>query len=123
MSDCLHITESSFDLPNNIESSLYQEHELPDMMSENNAPEAAVELWRHSHPESTQIYAFKNHVSKKYKIDLPTFHELWSWSVDHPASFWEEIWQRTGISATKKYTSVGKLTSCIPHPVLSSSGF
>jgi hypothetical protein len=84
-------------------------------MSENDALEAAVELWRHSKPESTQVYAFKSHVSKKYKLDLASFNELWQWSVDHPASFWEEIWLWTGIYSTKKYTSVGR-----PHSHISS---
>ena len=77
-------------------------------MSANDVLEEAVELWRHPKPESTQIHAFKSHVSKKYKLDLPSFHELWRWSVEgDPAAFWEEIWHWTGIYSTKKYTSVG----------------
>lgn len=95
---------------------------MRDKMSENDAPEQAVELWRHSKPESTQIYAFKSHVSKKYKLELPTFHELWAWSVENPASFWEEIWHWTGIYSTKKYTSVGHVLQTESGSILNCPG-
>jgi acetoacetyl-CoA synthetase len=75
-------------------------------MSENAAFEAPTKLWSHSNPNSTQIYAFKEHIAQKYQLTLPSYHELWQWSVDHPALFWEEIWHQTAIIAAKSYNFV-----------------
>jgi acetoacetyl-CoA synthetase len=75
-------------------------------MSENTAFDAPTKLWTHSSPQDTQIYAFKDQIAQKYKLTLPTYQALWQWSVDHPASFWEEIWHHTGIVEAKSYNSV-----------------
>jgi hypothetical protein len=75
-------------------------------MSEHAAFDVPTKLWSHSSPKDTQIYAFKEHVAQKYQLTLPTYHELWQWSIDHPASFWEEIWHQTGIIEAKPYNSV-----------------
>jgi acetoacetyl-CoA synthetase len=75
-------------------------------MSENCAIEAPTKLWSHPNPKSTQIYAFKEHIARKYQLTLPSYHELWQWSVDHPALFWEEIWHQTAIIAAKPYNFV-----------------
>lgn len=75
-------------------------------MGENGIVNDPVELWRHPEPESTQIYAFLQHIAKKYHLDLASYDDLWEWSVAHPAAFWEEIWHWTGIKATKPYQSV-----------------
>jgi hypothetical protein len=68
-----------------------------------------VELWRHPHPESTEIYAFQQHVAKKHDIANNSYAELWQWSIDHPSAFWEEVWHYTGIKAHRPYDSVGGL--------------
>lgn len=65
-----------------------------------------VELWRNSNPQSTQIYAFQQHVKQKHELKGDTYQDLWQWSVDHPAAFWEEIWHYTGIKASKPYDTV-----------------
>ena len=83
-------------------------------MSQDNPLDAPAKLWSHPSPEKSQIYAFKEHVARKYQLDLPTYHELWQWSVDHPAVFWEEIWHQTGIIAPNQYNLVGSISS--DHP-------
>ena len=65
-----------------------------------------VELWRHSNPKNTTIYKFKELISSKYILDLPTYHDLWQWSVNEPASFWEEVWHFTGIKTHAQYKTV-----------------
>jgi acetoacetyl-CoA synthetase len=66
----------------------------------------SVELWRHSDPQHTAMYRFKKLVAAKYKLDLPTYHDLWQWSVNEPASLWEEVWHFTGIKAHEQYKTV-----------------
>ena len=66
-----------------------------------------IELWRHPNPQSTQLYAFQKHVTDKHKLQVSSYQDLWRWSIQHPAAFWEEIWHYTGIKASKPYTKVG----------------
>lgn len=61
------------------------------------------QLWKHSNPEKTQFYAFQQHVKEKHKLEGDTYADLWQWSVDNPAAFWEEIWHYTGIKAQTPY--------------------
>ena len=77
-----------------------------------------VQLWKHPHPEQTQIHAFKEHISRKTGISLPSYNDLWTWSVDHPSLFWEEIWHWTGIKAARPYTSVRATTPSIVHRMI-----
>lgn len=63
------------------------------------------ELWRHVHPEQTQIYAFQEHVGKKHGLQIHTYKDLHQWSVSHPASFWEEVLHWTGVRLHQSYSS------------------
>lgn len=63
-------------------------------------------LWRHSNPDSAQLAEFKHLVEGRHKITLRTYHELWKWSVDHPAKFWEEVWKYTGMVTHQLYKTV-----------------
>lgn len=77
----------------------------------------AQELWRHPDPKSTQMYAFKQHISQKYAIDLPDYDALYQWSISNVAAFWEEIWKRTGIKAHTPYKTVFDASSpMFPKP-------
>ncbi|KAL2124807.1 hypothetical protein VTJ04DRAFT_1172 [Mycothermus thermophilus] len=67
---------------------------------------AAAELWRHPHPEGTQMWKFLNHVNTKYGLDLKDYQELYKWSVDNVADFWGEVWNFVGIKASKPYDQV-----------------
>jgi acetoacetyl-CoA synthetase len=75
----------------------------------------SAELWRHPRPETTEFYAFQQHLMKKYPIRSDSYTDLWKWSIDNPADFWEEIWHYTGIKAHKTYDSVCQQQSK-PHP-------
>jgi len=68
----------------------------------------SAELWRHPRPETTEFYAFQQHLMKKYSIRSDSYPDLWKWSIDNPATFWENVWHYTGIKAHKQYDSVGK---------------
>ena len=71
----------------------------------------STELWRHPRPESTEFYAFQQHVAKKHAAPPSSYKDLWQWSVDHPDVFWEEVWHYTGIKASKQYEVGGRCAS------------
>ena len=66
------------------------------------------ELWRHPRAKEPELYTFQQYVTKKHRLNSSTYEDLWQWSVDHPADFWQEIWEYTGLKASKPPTSVGK---------------
>ena len=68
--------------------------------------DAAAELWRHASPDSTRMWEFKELVNKKYDLTLDSYNDLYQWSIDNIAHFWEETWTFTGIKASKKYNKV-----------------
>lgn len=68
--------------------------------------EAPRELWRHPKPTETQIWAFKEGVNRKYALQLETYDDLYHWSIENIAHFWEETWHFTGIKASKTYNKV-----------------
>ncbi len=77
----------------------------------NGAVDEAPELWRHPRPEETELSTFQQYIVKKYGLKGSTYEDLWRWSVDRPGDFWQEIWEYTGLKASKPPTSVGQLPS------------
>lgn len=59
--------------------------------------EQPQELWRHSAPQTTQMWEFKELVKKKYNRTFNDYHELHQWSIDHITDFWGETWDFTNI--------------------------
>ena len=72
----------------------------------NGVMEESVELWRHPNPESTELFAFQQHIAKTHHSESSTYHDLWQWSIDHPAAFWKEIFEYTGIKASTPPSSI-----------------
>ena len=79
----------------------------------NGAQDETVELWRHPNPEQTELYTFQQHVTKRHGLTGSTYHDLWKWSVEHPAAFWQEVWEYTGIKATKPPAEVGSFETIL----------
>jgi hypothetical protein len=67
-------------------------------------------LWSHPNPETTEMYKFKSHIAHKYNLtfsdETDAENSLWRWSVDHIPEFWSEIWDRTGIKASRRFENV-----------------
>ncbi|KAF8249575.1 acetoacetate-CoA ligase [Wilcoxina mikolae CBS 423.85] len=67
-------------------------------------------LWSHPNPKTTEIYKFKSHIAHKYNLtfsdETDAENSLWRWSVDHIPEFWSEVWDRTGIRASRKFENV-----------------
>ena len=72
----------------------------------NGVMEESVELWRHPNPQSTEMFTFQEYIVKKYSLNNSSYKQLWQWSIDHPSAFWKEIWEYTGIKATKQPSAV-----------------
>jgi acetoacetyl-CoA synthetase len=79
---------------------------LTDQAANNGDSEPAKVLWRPTSPQSTRIHQFKSLVARKYGLRLDSYHDLWRWSVDNPAQFWEETWHFTAIKSHKPYDTV-----------------
>lgn len=68
------------------------------------------ELWRHPAPESTNLYKFKDHISKTYSVRFgseSSDESLLQWSLNNLEDFWGEVWKYTGVRASKPYDKVG----------------
>lgn len=48
------------------------------------------------------------------KISVEDYNSLWQWSVDHPADFWESIWQYFKIKSYSTYSEVMS-NDAMPH--------
>ncbi|TVY50941.1 Malonamoyl-CoA synthetase vrtB [Lachnellula cervina] len=70
-------------------------------MTESKEP---VELWRHSSPETTQMWFFKERVEKKYGVKLDGYQDLYNWSIENIEDFWRETCLFTGVHAKKAGT-------------------
>ncbi|KAI0390414.1 acetoacetate-CoA ligase-like protein [Xylariaceae sp. FL0594] len=74
------------------------------MMADGKPP--STELWRHPDPQSTPMYAFLQHVSHKYRLDIDDYPGLYRWSTQNIAEFWAEVWDFCGIRASEPYSHV-----------------
>jgi hypothetical protein len=64
------------------------------------------ELWRHPDPTSTPMWRFLQHINQKYGLQLAGYPDLYKWSVEDVALFWEEVWHFVGIKASKSFDKV-----------------
>jgi len=76
------------------------------MDSDKSVEAGVTELWRHPNPKSTHMWKFIEKVNEKYGLKLETYRELYGWSVDNIAEFWEETWYFTGIKASRPFEKV-----------------
>ncbi|PYH99348.1 acetoacetyl-CoA synthase [Aspergillus ellipticus CBS 707.79] len=82
-----------------------------------NGTSSSKELWRHSSPQSTQIYDFIKVSNAMHGLFMTTYNDLYQWSVSEPAKFWEDIWHYTSIKAHQQYDQVlGSDELLFPRP-------
>lgn len=67
------------------------------------------------------MYKFKAHISSKYDIkfgpETDKQTSLWRWSVDNTARFWGEVWEYTGVVASREWdTVVDESAPIFPRP-------
>ncbi|HXB16348.1 MAG TPA: acetoacetate--CoA ligase [Solirubrobacteraceae bacterium] len=70
--------------------------------------ESRQPLWTPS-PErvqATEMAHFMRWVSDRNGLDLDSYGALWQWSVDELEAFWADVWEFTGVVASKPYERV-----------------
>jgi acetoacetyl-CoA synthetase len=56
--------------------------------------------------EQALVTQFGRQVVRKHKLDLNTYAAFHQWSVDHPETFWSEVWDFCGVIASRKGATV-----------------
>lgn len=74
-----------------------------------NGQDLGSKLWEHPDPETTQMWKFLQTVNKEKGLELRNYNDLYDWSIDETAEFWDTVWQYTGIRASASYDEVGRL--------------
>ncbi len=65
-------------------------------------------LWRPSKAKiaDSQMFDFMQKLNNKYSIGGTDYEEVWQWSVENPALFWKEVWEYTGIIASRQADAI-----------------
>ncbi|KAF1982486.1 acetoacetate-CoA ligase [Aulographum hederae CBS 113979] len=71
----------------------------------NASPQPAL-LWEHPSPDSTPMADFMKLMHKKHHLHMQKYDDLYKWSIDNIAKFWEETWHFTGVKASKPFQRV-----------------
>ncbi len=56
--------------------------------------------------EATEMARFEDWVSERHGLEIDGYEALWRWSVDELDQFWADIWEFTGVIASKPYERV-----------------
>lgn len=72
----------------------------------NDTPGLGEVLWTHPDPTSTPMWRFLQLVNEKHGLQLKDYRDLYRWSVDDVALFWEEVWHFVGITASQPFHKV-----------------
>lgn len=64
-------------------------------------------LWKPSEEyiKTTNMYSFINYINEKFNLKINDYASLYSWSVDFPDSFWDELWNYLGIKCSHPYST------------------
>jgi acetoacetyl-CoA synthetase len=68
-------------------------------------------LWQHPDPTSTQMYQFKQYLSRKTSQSFPDYDALYTYSTTHRATFWQHIFAFFPLV----------YTGSVPHPCVDES--
>lgn len=70
-------------------------------MSSNKLWEGSTTFKKNSH-----LYAYQKWLADNLNLSFNSYQELWQWSVDHVADFWESLWNYFNIISHKPYKEV-----------------
>lgn len=72
-------------------------------------------LWQPSDSmrNDSRIAHYRQWLTEQQGLQFADYHELWQWSVDQPADFWESIWTYFNV---KSYTPYREVMSADPMP-------
>lgn len=65
-------------------------------------------LWRpsESFSRNAHLFRFMTWLREEKDLDFGDYTEIWTWSVDHPADFWESVWQYFQIRSYADYRTI-----------------
>ncbi|XP_038056888.1 acetoacetyl-CoA synthetase-like [Patiria miniata] len=63
-------------------------------------------MWTPDRKKRTNMDAFRQEVNQNYNLKLETYDELWRWSTENYADFWEACWKFVDIVHSKSYDQV-----------------
>lgn len=68
----------------------------------------AKQLWQPGPQsiENSNLRHYEAWLKKHYQLTFRNYHELWSWSVDEPAAFWESLWNYFEVISSRPYHQV-----------------
>jgi acetoacetyl-CoA synthetase len=69
---------------------------------------APPKLWEPTEEaiESAQVTQFARQVVRKHRLELNSYPEFYRWTVEHPETFWSEVWDFCGVVASRKGATV-----------------
>src|ERR1044071_5523130 len=56
--------------------------------------------------ENAQVTQLARQVIRKHQLDLNSYADFHQWTVEHPETFWSEVWDFCGIVAARKGSTV-----------------
>ncbi|BBO84644.1 acetoacetyl-CoA synthetase [Desulfosarcina ovata subsp. sediminis] len=54
----------------------------------------------------SNMVRFMTEVNRRFNLSLSDYDQLWQWSIDHIAEFWDLFWKFAGIISSKPYDQV-----------------
>ncbi|MCE1177539.1 MAG: acetoacetate--CoA ligase [Micrococcales bacterium] len=81
--------------------------------------DAVEPLWTPSPQvvEQAVVTAFQRHLAETRGLDLPDYHSLWQWSVDHLNDFWLALWEFYGLDRFSEHQGVALADDAMPGAV------
>ncbi|MBN8548645.1 MAG: acetoacetate--CoA ligase [Deltaproteobacteria bacterium] len=64
--------------------------------------------------KNANVTRFMEQVKATWNVELPHFHELYTWSVREPEKFWQSVWDFCGVIASKKSSCVLENSKAMP---------
>lgn len=68
----------------------------------------------------SRLTVFRKLIVEEHAVHLDSYADLWRWSCEHPAQFWEAVWNECGIigqKADKWEAGVSKGDALYPAPM------
>lgn len=66
----------------------------------------STKLWDPSYPEKSGMYEFMRQVNRLHGLRLIAYDDLYEWSINNIGSFWELVWDFTGIRSSSPFSEV-----------------
>ncbi|KAG8859166.1 hypothetical protein FRB91_008752, partial [Serendipita sp. 411] len=76
-------------------------HDVPGRKDEDQQGSKLLYRPSQSTIDSSPTFRFLKFVNERHHANFITYDQLWSWSIDHLALFWDAVWDFTGVIGQK----------------------